>query len=252
MQLFAVMLAFYLWYSTVMHDVRIEEKCFRYASCGIWVINAIMQVASWVSARREKNWGAEPNQLYCKGSNDWLAFMIPSIIVSAIATFFACHSSVLTFRRWRLFRQKQTRGTAIKLGLAVRLCVYSLFYAMISLASYIPRIIQNIPDSEDLTLSEFSGSASGIFLFLTFGTTKSAAVFLPCCYYAPPESQLLSNAMSISNSFASTTHEPDHAIQKVDSNDLNYFVDDADDGDNDAKGDGDDEVGGEEGNENVS
>src|ERR1041384_7581769 len=27
---------------------------------------------------------------------------------------------------------------------------------------------------------------SGTILFMIFGTTKSAAIFLPCCYYAPP------------------------------------------------------------------
>ncbi|KAG9294766.1 hypothetical protein G9A89_008245 [Geosiphon pyriformis] len=205
MQFLACALAFYLWYATLKLDLKIEENCFWYATCGIWVLNAMLQAFIWASAHSRPHWGVVANALYCQGAGDWLAFSIPTIIVSVIAAFFACHSSLLTITRWRQFTQKQSRGTAIQLGLAVRLCVCSLLYAAILLASYVPRVIKqmnNIPDPNQITLAEFSGSCAGTILFLIFGTTRSAAVFLPCCYYTPPDTRR-KNVLSFNNPFAS-------------------------------------------------
>ncbi|KAG9294364.1 hypothetical protein G9A89_001869 [Geosiphon pyriformis] len=154
----------------------------------------------WTLASRSEHWDVAVNHLYCQSSNkerDWLAFLIPSIFVAAVGSALTCHSSILLFTQWRVFRRNQNRRTAIQLGHALRLQVCSILYIILIYASLVPPLIQKIeeiPSKEEiLTPSQYSHSFSGIFLFLVFGTTRSVALFLPCCYYSQPNPKLPQN-----------------------------------------------------------
>ncbi|CAB4405350.1 unnamed protein product [Rhizophagus irregularis] len=102
--------------------------------------------------------------------------------------------------RWRNFNQKQNRRTAIDLGYAVRLTVLSGFYSILLLASLIPSVTEKIDNdmtanNQTITFLDFAPAFFGTMLFMIFGTTKSAAIFLPCCYYIPPSERKRQRSM---------------------------------------------------------
>ncbi|CAG8558460.1 6435_t:CDS:2 [Dentiscutata erythropus] len=83
---------------------------------------------------------------------------------------------------------RQSRNTAIKLGLAGRLLVLSCVYLISLLISLLSALMKYLSKKTGgwSIVADFSSCLIGTMIFLIFGTTKSAAVFLPCCYYVPP------------------------------------------------------------------
>ncbi|CAG8532406.1 2465_t:CDS:2 [Ambispora gerdemannii] len=198
LELFSTTLTFYLWYALARNDFTIEQKYCRWVSIAIWGFNAIYQVVRLGFSSKLDDWGVEADRLHCKATSlmqNWLSFLI----TTSIMTFFAV---IFTPKHSRRFARTQNRGTAVKLGEAVRLLVCSLVFVALLLASSVPRIVKranSIPDSEKLTIAEYTGSIVGIALFLVFGTRHSAALLLPCFYYEPTESYLIKNTVKLQN-----------------------------------------------------
>ncbi|KAG9294362.1 hypothetical protein G9A89_001867 [Geosiphon pyriformis] len=193
-QMFPAVLAFYLWWALYKRDTEIEKKSFRYIFGGIWGYTVISCCIRWSIESSKEHWATEVNRLFCRPASNmkqnWLIFLIPMAILSLIAAFLASHSTIMLFQHWRQYVHRQNRNTAIKLGQAVRLSISSNVYICCLLFSLLPPLIKRtkkVPDPNELVISDYAGSIQGIVLFLIFGTTKSAAVFLPCCYYAPPD-----------------------------------------------------------------
>ncbi|CAI2182994.1 6822_t:CDS:2 [Funneliformis geosporum] len=113
-------------------------------------------------ATKEENFGVLISSLNCKGSKNtrnFYGYVIPTMSLVLVAFIMTCHTSFILYNRWKKFNGNMNRTTAIKLGRAVRLNI----------------------------LCPFMSASIGILLFLIFGSKKSAALFLPFCYYVPPD-----------------------------------------------------------------
>ncbi|GBB98904.1 hypothetical protein RclHR1_03360001 [Rhizophagus clarus] len=224
LKLFPGALCVYLWFAVARSNYTIEQTWFWYISGAIWVTTICVNIVGLRENSKEKDWGVIPGEFFCKSTPSktvWLFYLIPTTVYAVTSLAITAHSSYFLWGRWRNFNQKQNRRTAIDLGYAVRLAVLSGFYSIILLASLIPSIAEKfgneIDDGDDPTTAflDFAPAFFGTLLFLIFGTTKSAAIFLPCCYYIPPSdrrrqrsmiSQQYSNVENLSA--RSTVNEP--------------------------------------------
>ncbi|GBC43277.2 hypothetical protein GLOIN_2v1510286 [Rhizophagus irregularis DAOM 181602=DAOM 197198] len=150
LELFSLVITFYLWHVLVTHRLDIEKKCFCF-----------------------------------------YAYVIPTSMITFIVAIMTCHSSVILYRRWKNFNNNMNRTTAIRLGHAVRLQICCVTITAMFSLNLIPRIVffnKNV-DSPIITFGSFTIASAGIILFLIFGTNTRAAIFLPFCYYVPPDKQ---------------------------------------------------------------
>ncbi|RIA90718.1 hypothetical protein C1645_875924 [Glomus cerebriforme] len=171
-----------------MSDVA-QQKYFWHISGIIWIISILVNIYELNNNSKEKNWGVQSDTLFCKSiptKTEWLSYLIPTTLYAVTSLIVTVHSSYTLWGRWRNFNQKQNRRTAIDLGYAVRLTVLSGVYSIILLFSLIPAVIKKVNHETGTLFTDFAPSIFGTILFMIFGTTKSAAIFLPCCYYAPP------------------------------------------------------------------
>lgn len=201
LKIFPAVLSAYLWFAVVRFNYKLEQRYFWYLSGIVWALAIASSIYLLILNSKEKHWGVRPGRLLCDpmpSKRAWLSYIIPTSMLTFISIIITVHSSFILFRRWRNFNQKMNRRTAIDLGYAVRLSVMSAFYSIALLASIIPTIIIKFGriTEEKITFLEFSTSLFGIMLFMIFGTTKSAAVFLPCCYYSPNDRQLPGSIIS--------------------------------------------------------
>ncbi|CAG8601470.1 8069_t:CDS:2, partial [Acaulospora morrowiae] len=105
------------------------------------------------------------------------------------------HSTYILYSRWQTFNRQPNRRTAINLGHSVRVAIYTNFLLIMAFVYVISdcltpkKVIEDVPPWTDSTVyvGDFTSAFSGTLLFLVFGTTRRAALFLPCCYYSPPE-----------------------------------------------------------------
>ncbi|CAG8757373.1 3770_t:CDS:2, partial [Ambispora leptoticha] len=111
------------------------------------------------------------------------------------------HSSLILFFHWRKFSRRQNRRNAIKLGQAVRLSLMSFLYVSILLSALVPSVDTKLKGTfgKNVTSADYATSIGGILLFLVFGTTRTVAIFLPCCYYLPPDAKRPLNETSFSS-----------------------------------------------------
>ncbi|CAG8616555.1 768_t:CDS:2 [Ambispora leptoticha] len=209
LQLFGSTLTFYLCYALARNDFMIERRHCRWVSIAIWGLNSIYQAVKLGLSSRSDHWDVDVNRLYCKGTMQvWLEFLAPTLIMIFFGVIFTLA------KRMRIFTRQQNRGAAIKLGQAVRFLVCCLVYIFLLSIASVPRIVKrakNIPDNDELTVAEYSGSIVGISLFLIFGTRRSAALLLPCFYYEPTESLIIKNTVKLQN------------IKKKENNDNNDY-----------------------------
>ncbi|CAG8518770.1 6085_t:CDS:2 [Ambispora gerdemannii] len=214
LQLFATVMTFFICYALMRNDSTIEQRHFRWISIAIWGLSSIYQAVRVGLASRVDNWDVDVHRLYCKSvssKQNWLAFFVPTMVMTFFATIFAL------VKHTRRFARKQSRGRAIRLGQAVRFCVCSLVYVSLLLVASVPRVLKradNIPDNEKLTIAEYSGSIIGISLLLIFGTHRSAALLLPCFYYEPTDSLLIKNTVKLQNTQKKETNNNHHQSTK--------------------------------------
>ncbi|CAG8544796.1 12003_t:CDS:2 [Acaulospora morrowiae] len=179
-------LAFYLWYALVKGDMTIEKRWIYYVSAAIWMYAAMHILVSLV--------GILGRRIVSDDVKNY-AYLIPIMVVALFALAISCHSCLILWRRWRNHNYRQSRTTAIKLGHATRLFAFSFVYIVILLSKSISLMISlNFFVHYEKSLgalafiSDFVSASVGVFLFSVFGSSKRAAIFLPCCYYAPPAS----------------------------------------------------------------
>ncbi|CAB4405433.1 unnamed protein product [Rhizophagus irregularis] len=197
LELFSLVITFYLWHVLVTHRLDIEKKCFWYVSGAIWLYTIIFNIIEISRSSKQKNWGVKVSPLNCKAT-DWsinlgsfYAYVIPTSMITFIVAIMTCHSSVILYRRWKNFNNNMNRTTAIRLGHAVRLQICCVTITAMFSLNLIPRIVffnRNV-DSPIITFGSFTIASAGIILFLIFGTNTRAAIFLPFCYYVPPDKQ---------------------------------------------------------------
>ncbi|GBB96808.1 hypothetical protein RclHR1_02840005 [Rhizophagus clarus] len=195
LELFSLVIAFYLWHVLVTHRIDIENQIFWYVSGAIWSYSIIYNVFEMSYSSKQENWGVDVSPLNCK-ANKWTvnlisfyAYAIPSSIITIIMAIMTCHSSVILYRHWKNFNSNMNRSTAIKLGHAVRLHICCVTTTVMFSLNIIPRIVfynKNV-DSPIKTFGSFTIASVGVIMFLIFGTNTKAAVFLPFCYYVPPD-----------------------------------------------------------------
>ncbi|CAG8523907.1 18606_t:CDS:2 [Acaulospora morrowiae] len=179
-------LAFYLWYALVKGDMTIEKRCIYYVSAVTWMYAAMHILVSLVGILGRKIVSEEVKNY---------AYLIPIMVVTLFALAISCHSCLILWRRWRNHNFRQNRTTAIKLGYATRLFAFSFVYIVILLSKSVSLILNlNFFVHYEKSLgalafiSDFVSASGGVLLFSVFGSSKRAAIFLPCCYYAPPSS----------------------------------------------------------------
>lgn len=203
LKLFPGALCIYLWFAVARSNYSIEQNYFWYFSGVIWVTTICVNIVGFRENRKEKNWGVIPGEFFCKSTPSntvWLFYLIPTTVYAFSSLLVSAHSSYILWGRWRNFNQKQNRRTAIDLGYAVRLTVLSGFYSILLLASLIPSVTEKIDNdmtanNQTITFLDFAPAFFGTMLFMIFGTTKSAAIFLPCCYYIPPNERKRQRSM---------------------------------------------------------
>ncbi|CAI2167638.1 9065_t:CDS:2 [Funneliformis geosporum] len=199
LKLLPAALSIYLWLETC-YNYHIEDKYFWHISGIIWGLTILVNGIELIVTSNEENWGVRAAVLSCKQTPSyqaWLNYIIPTSVLAITSTIITVHSVTILFRRWRNHTRNQNRYTAITLGDAARLVVFSFFYSFMILASLIPSIFLKINNDHDLsgdnnklTFIDFASSTYGTILFMIFGTTKKAALFLPCCYYSPPKDRV--------------------------------------------------------------
>ncbi|CAG8528406.1 808_t:CDS:2 [Ambispora leptoticha] len=195
-QVLPAVLIFYLWYALVQNDGDIEKNHGRNISAVVWLLAIVQSIIQLISDSKHENWNVEVSKLYCRSSStddNWMIFLITLLILAFVIGLLAFHSCVLLFIHWRRFLRKQTRITATKLGQAARLVTCGFVYIGILMLALLPIMLDRSKFCpNELSPADYSGSVQGIVLYLIFGTAKSATVFLPCCYYAPPLSKVAS------------------------------------------------------------
>ncbi|CAG8520735.1 16081_t:CDS:2 [Dentiscutata heterogama] len=141
LQLLPVILTINLWFAVVRYDVKIEQKYFWWFTGFIWGWTILYNVISLILDSRVTNSNVSATEFFCVQSFKmmwiWYCYLISMIILTTISLIITVHSGIVFWSRWQNFSNRQSRNTAIKLGLAGRLLVLS-------------------------------------------------SVFLPCCYYVPP------------------------------------------------------------------
>ncbi|CAG8604338.1 2899_t:CDS:2 [Ambispora gerdemannii] len=190
-QIFPAVLSFYLWWALIRNDTEIEKKCLRYVSGALWFYAFGNNIVRIILLRNEEHWGVVARRFNCSAivtEASWLAWLVPSMLMTTIAAFFSCQAGFVLFFHWRKFSRRQNRRNAIKLGQAVRLSLSSFLYVSVLLSALIPSIVTKLNGTfvNNITPADYTTSIGGILLFLVFGTTSTAAIFLPCCYYLPP------------------------------------------------------------------
>ncbi|RIA88617.1 hypothetical protein C1645_774536 [Glomus cerebriforme] len=190
---FSLVIAFYLWHVLVTHRLDIEKKCFWYISGVIWIYSIVFNIFEMLKSSKQEHWGVNVSILNCKSNQlsvGFYGYIIPSCLITVLTLLITCHSSIMLYKRWKVFKCNMNRTTAIRLGHAVRLhtcCV--MIIVMLSL-TLIPRIVDNNKsiNSPIITSTSFIAASVGTVIFLIFGTNTKAAIFLPFCYYVPPDS----------------------------------------------------------------
>lgn len=189
LKIFPAVLSVYLWFMVARINYDLEQKIFWHVSGVVWAITIITNTCELIISSKEKDWSVQTGILICKSApseRNWLIYIIITTSLAFMSLVITAHSSYILWNRWRSFNQKQNRRTAIDLGYAVRLTVLSACYSIILLSSIMQTIM--FPDSNSKNgFIDFATSFFGAILFMIFGTTKSAAIFLPCCYYLQPE-----------------------------------------------------------------
>ncbi|CAG8622669.1 32841_t:CDS:2 [Gigaspora margarita] len=157
LQLLPAILAINLWFAVVRSDVRIEKKSFWWVTGFIWGWTILYNIICLILDSKETNSNVSATEFFCVQSS-------------------------------RIIWTWQSRNTAIKLGIAGRLVVLSCIYLISLIISVLSALMKYLSKKTSgwLTVADFSSCLIGTTIFLIFGTTKSAAVFLPCCYYVPP------------------------------------------------------------------
>ncbi|CAG8520782.1 14959_t:CDS:2 [Cetraspora pellucida] len=192
LEILPIALTINLWFAVVKYDVKIEQKYFWWFTGFIWGWTIFYNIISLIFESKETNSNVSANKFFCAQSFKltwiWYCYSVSMFILITISLVITVHSSVVLWSRWRNFTQRQSRNTAIKLGLAGRLVVLSFIYLIsltISVLSALTKYLSKKSSGWSIS-ADFSSCLIGVIIFLIFGTTKSAAIFLPCCYYVPP------------------------------------------------------------------
>ncbi|CAG8745012.1 9326_t:CDS:2, partial [Racocetra persica] len=192
LQILPIALTINLWFAVVKYNVRIEQKYFWWCTGFIWGWTIFYNIISLILDTKEKNSNVSANEFFCIQSFKlmwiWYCYLTSMLILTTISLVITVHSGIVLWSRWKIFTHRQSRNTAIKLGLASRLVVLCFIYLIsltISLLSSLMKYL-NKKTSGWSIVADFSSCLIGTIIFLIFGTTKSAAIFLPCCYYVPP------------------------------------------------------------------
>ncbi|RHZ69520.1 hypothetical protein Glove_283g21 [Diversispora epigaea] len=190
MKTFPFALSFYLWYALVKKDANIEKKCSRYISSFIWLSAIIHAVCLITASRNEENFGTKVESYLCVINKRAYSMLLIIIIFTLLFTIaMSSHSGVILFKRWKDFNLRQNRTRVIKLGHALRLFIFSFFYINLLLFSVIFQVMELGHNSDIWSWGfTFSGPLLGILLWSIFGTSKKAAIFLPCYYVTPVSS----------------------------------------------------------------
>ncbi|GES95824.1 hypothetical protein GLOIN_2v1882501 [Rhizophagus clarus] len=181
-------------------DLNIEKKWFWTITPAIWLLSLFYNSLILIISNGDENGGIMVTKLYCeayKVSGNWNHYWAYQLTLSIflIATIISIRSIIILYRKWKRFNNNQNRRTAIKLGYAVRLCIYMIIYTALLGCYVISDIIKQfriskkglINYSEDsYCFGDFTSATAGIFLLLIFGGNRTAAICLPCCYYVPP------------------------------------------------------------------
>jgi len=185
--MFPAVLSVYLWFTVARSNYNLEQKFFWHFSGVIWGLTIILNIIDFMLNRKEENWGIQVGILFCRENHrvPFRGSIIITFILTITSIIITAHSIYILWGRWCSFNRKQNRRTAINLGYAVRLAVLSVIYFIILLASLILTLIAKDTEIRDKFM-DFFPSLFGAILFMIFGTTKSAAIFLPCCYYVHP------------------------------------------------------------------
>ncbi|CAJ0749642.1 5232_t:CDS:2, partial [Entrophospora sp. SA101] len=190
-------------------NTEIEKKCSLYFSVIIWSYSVFYNVFTIAHTSSEENWGSVPTSLTCASTSDDLQFygyLIPTTILLIFSTVVTFHSGIILWKKWRIFNSNQNRVTAIKLGHATRVYCFTTIYTLLLIVGSIMKLLEKKVtkyDEGDILLHSSStlfNSTLGIIIFLLFGTTKRATLFLPCYYVAP-------DALKSRSSFRSNTTE---------------------------------------------
>lgn len=103
LQLFSLVIAFYLWHVLVTHRLDIEKKCFWYVSGAIWLYTIIYNIIELSRSSKQKNWGVNVSPLNCKSTKwsinlaSFYAYVIPSSILTFIAAIMTCKNFLYLF-----------------------------------------------------------------------------------------------------------------------------------------------------------
>jgi hypothetical protein len=110
LELFSLVIAFYLWHVLVTHRVDIEKKCFWYVSGAIWLYTIIYNTFELLHSSKQINWAVSVSPLNCK-SNKWsvnlisfYGYVIPSSIIAFIVAIMTCKLKYI--KMFQSFSQK--------------------------------------------------------------------------------------------------------------------------------------------------
>ncbi|CAG8647922.1 3233_t:CDS:2 [Acaulospora morrowiae] len=197
---------------------KVEGDTLRWFSLGIWGFSIVYNIAILLVTKNQRQLGVTVTWLYCKCADlneKWYVDYVYLAIISVatlINLIFGVHSTYILYVRWSNFKNQPNRHTAINLGHAVRVAIYINTLLALLLTYFLsdlltPKNISQTGADDTIYVGDFASALSGTLLFLIFGTTRSATMFLPCCYYSQSHLYLPNHENGIdSNTMKSNVH----------------------------------------------
>ncbi|CAI2171468.1 8594_t:CDS:2 [Funneliformis geosporum] len=163
LKLLPAALSIYLWLETC-YNYHIEDKYFWHISGIIWGLTILVNGIELIVTSNEENWGVRAAVLSCKQTPSyqaWLNYIIPTSVLAITSTIITGDGVITPEIKIVTLRSPSINNDHDLSG-----------------------------DNNKLTFIDFASSTYGTILFMIFGTTKKAALFLPCCYYSPPKDRV--------------------------------------------------------------
>ncbi|RHZ88438.1 hypothetical protein Glove_22g165 [Diversispora epigaea] len=223
---FSSVLSCYLWFLIVKANLNLENATLRYISAIIWGWSLVYVLFMIIMTRNERTIATV---IYCKLQVKWYNYYIYWTVMSILILLnfvFGGHATYILYKRWNIFKNNKNRQTAINLGYSVRVATYISLYTffMISylLSDTISTASKNLLNKQ-AHVGDFTSALCGTFLFLIFGTTRSATLFMPCCYYSQPESLQLQCQCQDTQSMNSSTNTENVTIIDLSQEFVNHY-----------------------------
>lgn len=190
LRMFPILLCFELWWVVVKRRNEATNRFGLFGSMIIYLFCIGVTAAEIVLEFNAPGMGVTPLRFYCSLQYDSvysLTMEVPSITCAAIGLGFTIHSTIHLYKTFREFQKHPNRKLHIRRSLTVRLCIWAVVYTLISGVLAVNNLVLMVHNETGLTpreynqpILEFAAAGSALVLLAIFGTTKKAAIFLPC------------------------------------------------------------------------